>query len=172
MKAKITDFQYISAERGRVTLDIDGDFRSQYDKFKDKDIDFSVKKWHPSRSLDSNSYLWTLCTEIAKKIGSTKEEVYKAQIREVGEYTPLPIKHEAVFDFERIWSAHGIGWFIDVVDDSKIPGYKLIFAYQGSSTYDTKQMSRLIDNVIQDCQALGIETRNPAEIQSLLKEEQ
>ena len=96
--------------------------------------------------------------------------MYRRNIREVGEYTPLPIKVEAVFDFERIWSAHGIGWFIDVVDDSKIPGYKLVFAYQGSSTYDTKQMSRLIDNVMQDAKSIGIETEDPNKIKSLLEE--
>lgn len=172
MKAQIADFQYIDSRHGRVVLDIDGDFRGQYDKFKDKDIEVSIKKWHPSRSLDSNRLLWELCTQIAKVIGSTKEDVYKQAIRGYGEYTSLLIKEEAVLDFERNWSEHGIGWFIDVVDDSDIPGYKLIFAYQGSSTYDTAQMSRLIENsVMQDARALGIETRNPEEIQSLLKEE-
>lgn len=170
MKARISDFQYIDSRHGRVTLDIDGDFRNQYDKLKDKDIEVSIKKWHPSRSLSANNLLWELCTEIAKAIGSTKEDVYRQQVRAVGEYTPLPIKEEAVADFERIWSAHGIGWFIDVVDDSKLDGYKLIFAYQGSSTYDTKQMSRLIDSIMQDAQALGIETRNPEDIKSLLEE--
>ena len=171
MKARIADFRYIDAEHGRVTLDIDGDFRNLYDRYHDKDIEIGIKKWHPSRSLDANAYLWQLCTEIAKLIGSTKEDVYRQQIRSVGEYTPLPIKEEAVADFEKIWSAHGIGWFTDIVDDSKIPGYKLVFAYQGSSAYDTRQMNRLIESVLQDAQALGIETRNPNDIQSLLEGE-
>ena len=42
--------------------------------------------------------------------------------------------------------------------------------YYGSSTYDTKQMSRLIDNIVQDCQAVGIETLTPDKLALLLEE--
>lgn len=169
MKAKIASFLPVGARRGVLTLELDGDFRGQYDKLKDTEIEITIQKFSKKRSLDANAYLWKLCGEIAKKLGITKEQVYRKQIREVGEYTPLPIKEEAVDAFSRIWAEHGIGWFIEVIDDSKLPGYKLIFAYQGSSTYDTKQMSRLIENVIQDAKALGIETRSSAEIDSLLR---
>ena len=42
--------------------------------------------------------------------------------------------------------------------------------YYGSSSFNTKQMSRLIDGVVQDCKACGIETKPQQEIDSLLKE--
>lgn len=169
MKARIADFTYLSQRSGLLTLKLDGDFRDSYDKLHDVDVDVTVKKWHPARSLDANGLLWQLCTQIANKLGITKEEVYRRALKEVGEYTPLPIKAEAVESFSRIWSEHGTGWFVDVIDDSKLEGYKLVFAYQGSSTYDTKQMSRLIDNVMQDAKAMGIETKDPNEVKSLLE---
>ena len=53
---------------------------------------------------------------------------------------------------------------------SKIPGYRNLRCYYGSSTYDTKQMSQLIDNLVQDCKALGIETLTPDKL-ALLTEE-
>lgn len=56
------------------------------------------------------------------------------------------------------------------VVDSTLDGCKKVFAYYGSSTYDTKEMSRLIDSVIQDCAALQIETIPPSELDMLLKE--
>lgn len=34
-----------------------------------------------------------------------------------------------------------------------------------SSTYNTKQMSLLIDNIVQDCKAVDIETMTPTELQ-------
>lgn len=37
----------------------------------------------------------------------------------------------------------------------------------GSSVYNTKQMSRLIDHVVQDCKAVGIETLTPLELDRL-----
>ena len=42
----------------------------------------------------------------------------------------------------------------------------VVFSY-GSSTYDTAQMSRLIDNIVQDCKAVGIETLTPSELAKL-----
>lgn len=169
MKAKIVDFLYINSRKGRLTIDLDGDFRKDFDKLKDSAVEVTIKKWFPVKSETANNYLWKLCTEIAKAVGITKEEVYRQQIREVGEYTPLPIREDAVEEFQRIWAAHGIGWFVDVVDDSKLPGYKLVFAYQGSSTYDSKQLARLIDAVKQEAVNLGIEVRPQEEIDSLLR---
>ena len=42
--------------------------------------------------------------------------------------------------------------------------------FYGSSQYNTKQMSRLIDDIIQDCEALGIETKSPDEIANMISQ--
>ena len=132
--------------------------------------DYELVKVGKKRSLDANAMMWAFCEKIAKKLGKSKEDVYRDEIRQVGVYYPLPIKADAVDEFSSIWKTHGIGWFVDVIDDSKLPGYKLCFAYAGSSTYDTGQMSRLIDNVLQDAEALDIETKSQEEIERLLQE--
>ena len=119
------------------------------------------------RSMDANSYMWVLCQKIAEKIGSTKDEVYRENIRNIGVFEPLPIKFEAVDKFIESWGKNGTGWVVDDVGDSKLKGYRLIHAYYGSSTYDTAQMARLIDNITQDCKALEIETITPEELESL-----
>ena len=43
----------------------------------------------------------------------------------------------------------------------------MLFLYYGSSTYDSKQMARLIDNIVQDCKAVGVETATPQELARL-----
>ncbi|SHI23757.1 hypothetical protein SAMN02745823_03837 [Sporobacter termitidis DSM 10068] len=129
--------------------------------------EYELVKAKKKRSLDANSYLWVLCTKIADAVRISKEDVYRRNIREGGEYTPLPIKSEAVEEFQRIWAGHGIGWFADVTDDSKIAGYKLVFAYHGSSVYDTKQMSHLLQRVIDDAKSVGIDVISERE-QSLM----
>ena len=168
MKARLGDLSLTFDGKQRLTLELDDDFRGEYDRLKGKDLRVEIKAWREKRSRDANAMMWALCEQIAKAIRSTKEQVYRDQIRQVGEYTPLPIRADAVEDFGRIWSGHGIGWFVEVVDDSKLPGYKLVFAYNGSSTYDTKQMSRLIDSVIQEANELGIETMSDRERSLLL----
>lgn len=125
--------------------------------------DYELKAKKKRRSLDANAMCWAICDKIAKYVGITKEEVYRSAIQDVGVYTPLPIRSDAVEEFGRIWRGHGIGWVLDVVDDSKIPGYKLCFAYNGSSTYDKHQMSLLIEHLMQDAEALGIDVLSDRE---------
>ena len=48
-------------------------------------------------------------------------------------------------------------------------GYSNVFFHMGSSDFDTRQMSMLIDNLIQDCRALDIETRPQDAIEALLE---
>lgn len=136
----------------------------------DKPLSVEVKKWHKKRSLDANRYCWNLCSEIAKKVGTTKEEVYRESISLVGAYEPLPIKSEAVETFRERWGSKGTGWIVEVVDDSKLEGYKFVRAYYGSSTYSTKEMSALIDNLIQDAKAVGVEVISEQERSLLLDE--
>ena len=40
--------------------------------------------------------------------------------------------------------------------------------WYGSSVYDTEQMSRLIDAIVQDCRDVGIETMTPREMDALV----
>ena len=59
-----------------------------------------------------------------------------------------------------------IGWFCEKAVDEY--GQVVLLAYNGSSSYNTKQMTRLIDSVIQDCKEQQIETMTPEELKSLL----
>ena len=131
---------------------------------------YEIEKKAKKRSKDANNLLWAMCEEIAKAVGVEKEEVYRRNIRAVGVYEPLPIKAEAVEEFQRRWKAKGLGWFADVIDDSKIKGYKLVFAYYGSSTYTVQEMSRLIDEIRQDGLSAGVDLMSDSERALLLEE--
>lgn len=154
---------------GQLILDtMDADARKLAYSFRPGE--YQLVKAKKPRSLDANAMCWRLCTEIANAVGVTKEEVYRDAIKGVGDYTPLPIKEAAVDEFKRVWAGHGVGWFVDVVDESKLPGYKLCFAYHGSSVYDVASMSRLIDSLMQDAEAVGVDTISEREKSLLLEE--
>lgn len=129
---------------------------------------FEIKKKKNKRSLNANGYAWKLCSEIANVLNITKEEVYKKVIKETGEFEVVPIKKEAVEMFVRGWTSKGIGWICDV-ESSKLKGYVNVVIYYGSSIYDTKQMSRLIDSLVQEAKMLGIVTLDELEIERLLE---
>lgn len=128
-----------------------------------------VKKYKAKRSNDANAYMWLLCDRIAQKIGhnATKEEIYRKAVREVGVFEVLPLKKEAVPRFIQTWSKNGVGWLCESIGKSKIAGYINIVAYYGSSTYNTKEMSRLIDYIVEEAKNLGIETIPPKELEAL-----
>lgn len=158
MRGKLKDLTMNRDGSQNVTVTVTADFRRTFDQLKGKDLDIEIKQHRERRSRDANSFCWALCTEIGNAMvpPMPKEDVYRGAIREVGEYEPLPIKAEAVSTFQERWAGKGSGWFAEVIDDSKIPGYKLVFAYYGSSTYDTKTMSRLIDHLIDETEQMEL----------------
>lgn len=133
---------------------------------KDGQCNVSFKQVKKCRSLNANSYMWALCEKISEAVNSTRTEVYRKAVRESGVYADLQLKPEAVDTFREVWSERGIGWMTDLFDALSINGqaFVMVRAYYGSSTYDTKQMSRLLDNIVQEARELGIETLEDIEL--------
>lgn len=128
-----------------------------------KTLTVEVKVKRKDRSINANAYCWALCTKIAQMVRSSKEEVYQQAIRSIGTFTPIPIKAEAVERYTEIWKAHGVGWVIEDMGDSKLQGYKVLACYHGSSTYNTKEMSELIEWLIDEARNLGIDVISEAD---------
>lgn len=140
-----------------------------FDEFGDADVEIKIGKLRQKRSLDANAYCFVLIGKIAEKLNVRKEDVYRAAVKEIGgNYDIVCVQNEAVEQLCRAWSGNGIGWQSDTLP-SKIEGCTNVVLYYGSSTYDTRQMHRLISVIVDDCKELGIETRTPTEIESLLK---
>lgn len=158
MEGRLTGFSLNRDGSQNVTVTVAADFAEEYDRLKDVPVSVEIRKASKKRSRDANAMCWAMCSDIGNALRPPlpKEEVYRKAIREVGEYEPLPIKAEAVETFQNRWASKGTGWFAEVIDDSKLQGYKLVFAYYGSSTYDTTTMSRLIDYLVEDAREMGL----------------
>ena len=128
-------------------------------------LDIEIKKHRNKRSLDANAYCWVLLGKLAEKMNMKAEEIYKMEIKEIGVYEVLPIKDAAVEKFIEAWQKNGIGWQCEIISKSKIEGYTNLRAYYGSSTYNSVQMSKLIDSIVEDCKMQGIPTDTPEQIQ-------
>lgn len=128
----------------------------------------SIKKKSKRRSLDANAYAWVLIGKLAKYYKMSPEEVYLRTIEHMHTYEILPIKAEAVDRWEEIWRAKGTGWITRRLGSSKLKGYENVICYYGSSTYETAEMSRFIDLIIEECHAADIVTDMNTE--RLLKE--
>ena len=141
-------------------------------KVLDENKEYTIKlnKVRKKRSLNANGYMWELCEQIAQKLDITKEDVYRQAIKDVGVFQTVEINEKAENTLRYSWGLHGIGWIAETVDNAKTDGFKVINLYYGSSTYNTKQMSRLIDYIVQDAKSVGIEVISDSERALLLEE--
>lgn len=122
------------------------------------------------RSLNANAYAWVLMDKLAEKTHVPKTEIYKSYIKEIGGNSEIVcVMNEALDDLRNGWEHNGLGWLTDTLP-SKIPGCTNVVLYFGSSIYDTKQMSRLIDMIVQDCRENDIEYLPPDELAKMLEE--
>lgn len=136
----------------------------------DKDYVVEIKEFRPKRSLNANAYCFLLIGKLADKLKITPKEVYRKSIKEIGDnYDIYCMQNKAVEKFRTTWENNGLGWQTEILD-SKVDGCTNVVAYYGSSTYDTKQMSRLIENIVEECKLQGIDVRTPEELALLVQD--
>jgi len=129
--------------------------------------EYELKLYKAKRSLSANAYFWKLADDLASVLKITKEEVYKRAIYHVGKFQVLEAKTEEIAQsFCKRWCMNGLGWY--AYCDKEKP--TTIYMYYGSSVYNSKEMSRLIDFVADECRRQGIETRPQWEVDAMLTE--
>lgn len=166
-KCRFHNLQFDINGQQFLTLAVQGDFRPYIEEFADKDLKAEIKPFKAKRSLNANAYAFVLIDKLAEKLNISPEDVYKNAIKHIGGVSTIVCcQNRAVESFRSGWESNGIGWQTEVLD-SKLDGCTNIICYYGSSTYDSVQMKRLIDFVVQDCKAVGIETMTPAELERL-----
>ena len=122
------------------------------------------------RSKNSNSYFWELLQQLCLEMNLDVIQEYKKRVKELGIFKQWELDTINVPTFEKIWQDRGIAWFTEKVEE--IGNKTIINAYYGSSSYNSKQMSKLIDNLVQDCKQIGIQTLDELELEELIKKDQ
>lgn len=167
MLAKIHSLQMTLDGKQLLTLELQGDFAEKVDEWRNKTLEMVLKPFTQKRTLNANAYAWVLINKLAEHINIPPVEIYKNTIRNIGGVSEVVCCQEkAVERFCKTWQSHGIGWQAEIVD-SKIDGCSNVICYYGSSEYDKSQMARLIDLIVAECKAVGVETMPPAELARL-----
>lgn len=169
MEGRLTGYTLNRDGSGNITVTVTADFGDVYDELKDATVDIQIKKAQKHRSMEANRYCWVLVDQIAAKTHTKKSEVYRHAIRDIGGVSKdMMIKADAFLMFREIWEKQGLGNQVEIVDEEIETGWCSCRVYFGSSTYDTAQMSALLDSLIQDAEALGIPTITPKEEERML----
>lgn len=132
-----------------------------YYKLKDKEnLDITIKQHREKRSLDANAYCWVLLQKLAEVLKTDKDLLYEDMICRYGVFTHIVVKPSMVERVKEEWRA--VRELGEVTINGKT-GIQLQ-CYFGSSTYNTKEMSVLIDGIVNECKDQEIETLTPEEI--------
>lgn len=130
---------------------------------KGKELAVEVKQYRVKRSLDANAYMWVLLSKMADVLRTTKDELYLHMLDRYGVFTHIVVKPNVVDKVKHEWrTVRELG---EVMINGK-PGIQLQ-CFFGSSTYDTKEMSALLEGVVSEAKEIGIETMTPNELLEL-----
>ena len=142
-----------------------------FDELKDSAVRVEVKKASKHRSLSANNYAWALIDKIAAKTGVPESDVYKHAIREIGGVSDYyGMKEEAYEAFCEIWTKSHLGRQVEIIPGSAKPGWINVRAWKGSSDFDSSQMARLIDSLIQEAESQGIPTVTENEVERMVSQ--
>lgn len=168
MTGKLKDLTINLDGTQNITVTVQADFREAFDELFDKELDIEIKKHYKSRTLDASAKAWVMIDQLAQKTRMTKTEVYRHAIKEIGGVSDvICVRDFAVKTLCDNWTRKGQGWMAET-SPSKLPGCTNVTLWYGSSCYDSRQMSDLISELIQECNEQGIPTMSDNEAEKLL----
>lgn len=128
---------------------------------QDREKVFEIKEHRQRRSLTANAYAWSLIGKIADALRAGKDEIYIKMLKRYGQSEMISVVSSI--------DVSGYFKYYEPIGETRLQGkdfthYRI---YKGSSEYDTREMSILIDGIISEAKELGIETLPPYEIERL-----
>ena len=139
------------------------------------DARWDIKEHKEKRSLSQNAYYWTLINEVARKRKQSVTYIHNTELR-AARYAKwfndqlilvsIPDTDEAEKQLMETMDYH-------LAPTNKREGDKRVYVMlRGSSEFNTSEMSHLLDLLIQDAEALGIQTMTPRELAEIRAYEQ
>ena len=139
-----------------------------------EELDVEIKKHRKNRSLDANAYYWTLIGKIGDITGDSKNHIHNIMLDRYGQLdrmedeSLIPFCIRDDIDYLEFPSPHLKPTQKTLSKGNKL--YRWFYQIKGSSEYDTKEMSHLIDGLVSECKEMGIETLPPEELERMMSE--
>jgi hypothetical protein len=136
--------------------------------------DLSPHKNVKKRSLNANNYFYLLITKIAEKLKLSLNEVHNMMLSSYGypEYMDDKIVYFILPDRVDVNKLEGVHLKATAKTQTLSNGElnRVYIVMRGSHTYNSAEMARLIDGVIQEAEALDIETLTPNQKEQMLQQ--
>lgn len=140
-------------------------------------VRLEIVKWRDRRSLDANAYYWSLLSEFSDVMRFSKSYAHNYMLRKYGQYEMID-GHLVYFVLPDSDNGEKIAdesqtYHIKPTSEVKFShdgdAFRTYIVVRGSHTYDTKEMSKLIDGLVSECKEQGIETLPPEELERMMQ---
>lgn len=155
---------------GTTIIQLEGEGNLAFEEIKnEKQIEVTFRPYKSKRSLEQNRMLWALLGKIALTTQGTDRksdtmEIYAQMLEETNvKPTYIMALEETKGALEQVFRV------VIECGEREVKGktLKVYRCYEGSSKYNTEEMSRLIDCALDRCYQLGI---YDSEVEQILKE--
>jgi hypothetical protein len=166
MRGRLVDLAYGLNGRQRITVEVTRDFREDFDRLREADLDIEIKKHREKRSKSANAYFHVLVNKIAAERGGSEDAVKESLVVQYGALAKdddgltVGFKLPASVDVGTIYP------YVKCFDTREEGGklFKCYLVYKQTRFMDSKEMARLIDGAIEVAKELGIETDTPEQL--------
>lgn len=146
------------------------------DRYQGKEIEISITEKGKKRSLDANAYYWVLLGKLADALRISKPYLHNELLRCGGQfhlygdrpvYVVLPDDDETrkKVDEDEILHLYPTSETREGRDGTIYRTYMLL---KGSHELNSKEMSILLNGLIEECRNQGIETATPEELKRMV----
>lgn len=133
-----------------------------------------IKEKKRKRSLNANSYFHVLCDKLRQKLNISMAHCKNLLITSYGQIDYLdpdrtePLIYKTNAPPEYIQEREEVHMELIKISEEKGKPVYFYRMYRGSHTYDTAEMSKLIEGTVQECVQQDIETATPDEIAKMI----
>ncbi len=145
---------------------------------QDKDIKWDLTEHRERRSRSQNSYYWELAGKVAAKttrFGANVNTIHNKNLRELGLVERINEELVCIYipdtDEAEKAALNAESYHLKPTSQTRLGKDGQVFRcyvmLRGSHTFNTAEMSALVDLMVQEAKAVGVETMTPLELEHI-----
>lgn len=166
MIGKLRDLTINRDRTQNITVTVGYDFRNQFDRLKEKELDIEIKQHREKRSLNANAYLHVLINKIAGEMNVSDDEIKRQLVTDYGTIAkdkdgctigfklPASVDVASIYPYTRCFDTRQ--------ENGRI--FNCYLVLKRTRDMNSKEISRVIDGAIEAAKELGIETDTPDQL--------
>ncbi len=125
---------------------------------------YEIKEYRERRSINANSYYWSLINQLSNKLNLGNEELHRKMLKEYGQVMIVPLTLKQ--------NPEGYFKYFEKYKKGKINNVEVILykVYKPSSEMNSKEFSILLDGLVQECREMDIPTLEDLKIKKMIEE--